>query len=151
MTLAPDASAPRRDPVAARVIFWIIAAFYAYGAVIHILNMASLTGFPWSDAPLKWRVLDIVYLALDVTVVIGLIRGSVLGVASFFCAAVSQIFLYTLFRTWVLDVPDAYRRSVEDIAYLDGLVIFHIVTCLAMGAALYLRARVRAAAAGRRL
>lgn len=119
-----------------RVIFWIVAAFYAYGALVHILNIASMTGFSWPDAPLKWQILDIVYLVLDVVVVVGLIRGSWIGIAAFFLAATSQIMLYTVFRGWVLDVPAAFQRSAEDVAYLDGLVGFHVLTCIAVAAAM---------------
>jgi len=117
------------------IIFRIVAAFYAYGAAVHILNIASMTGFPWPDAPLKWQILDIVYLGLDIVVVVGLIRGSWIGVGAFFLAATSQIMLYTVFRDWVLDVPAAFQRSAEDIAYLDGLVGFHVLTCIAVAAA----------------
>lgn len=38
---------------AARVILWTIAAFYGYGALVRVLNIASLTGFDWGQAPLK--------------------------------------------------------------------------------------------------
>lgn len=64
----------------AQAVFWIVAAFYAYGALVHILNIASLTGFAWSKAPLNWQVLDVVYLVLDVVVVVGLVRGWWIGV-----------------------------------------------------------------------
>jgi len=73
----------------------IIAAFYAYGVLIHNLIIASVTGISCPDAPLKWQILDIVYLVLDVVVVVGLIRGSWLGIGAFFLAASSQIALYT--------------------------------------------------------
>ncbi len=131
---------PARLAIVARLIFWIVAGFYAYGALVHILNMLSLTGFNWPDAPLKWQGLDAVYLILDVTVCVGLVLGSKLGVGAFFCAAFSQIALYTVFREWVLDVPEALRRSAAEIAYLDSLVLFHFVTCIAMGIALYVKA-----------
>jgi hypothetical protein len=38
-------------PIAARLIILIVAAFYAYGALVHVLNMGSLTGFDWGQAP----------------------------------------------------------------------------------------------------
>lgn len=120
-----------------RLIFWTVAAFYAYGATVHILNMLSLTGFDWNDAPLKWQVLDVAYLVLDVIVVMGLLRGISIGTWAFFSAALSQIMLYTVFRDWVLDVPEAFRRSADEIAYLDTLVIFHVITCVVMCAAIY--------------
>ncbi|MEM7570320.1 MAG: hypothetical protein AAF337_11035 [Pseudomonadota bacterium] len=127
----------RRRALGVRFVFWTVAAFYAYGATVHVLNMLSLTGFDWFDAPLKWQVLDVVYLILDVTVVIGLVRRMRIGVLAFFSAALSQIVLYTALRDWVLDVPDAFRPGAEQVAYLDTLVIFHIVTCVAMSVAIY--------------
>ncbi|MEM9581803.1 MAG: hypothetical protein AAGA08_01695 [Pseudomonadota bacterium] len=122
--------------ISAGLIFWIISVFYTYGALVHILNMLSLNGFDWGEAPAKWKGLDVAFLILDVTVVVGLLRGARIGIGAFFGAALSQIALYTVFRDWVLDVPDAFRRSAEEIAYLDGLVIFHLVTCIAMSFAI---------------
>lgn len=127
--------------IAVRTVPWIVAAFYAYGALVHVMNMASLTGFDWPAAPLKWQVLDVVYLILDVIVVAGLIRGWRLGYWAFFTAALSQILLYTLLRDWITDVPDAFARAPEEIAYLDTLVIFHLVTLAAMGGVLWLKRR----------
>ncbi len=120
----------------AKTILWVVAAFYAYGAVVHVLNMAGFSGFDWVRAPLKWQVLDVVYLILDITVVIGLVLGWRAGYFAFFAAAVSQIVLYTLFRSWIIDVPEELARPPEEVRYLDTLVIFHVVTialvCLAI-------------------
>lgn len=124
-----------------RVIFCIIAAFYAYGALVHVLNMLSLTGFAWMQAPVKWRVLDIVYFIIDVTVVTGLLMGRVFGLVAFFLAAFSQIILYTLFRDWILDVPEAFAPSADQVSYLDTLVAFHVVTIILMTMALWLERR----------
>ena len=125
----------------ARYIFWIVAAFYAYGALVHILNMLSLTGFNWGEAPTKWQALDIVFLILDVTVVMGLLSGARIGIWAFLCAALSQIALYTIFREWVLDVPESFRPSPEEIGYLDTLVMFHVITIAVVATALWLRHR----------
>ena len=138
MIAISQAFSERPKHVAARLIFWTIAAFYAYGAVVHVLNMLSLTGFAWGEAPAKWQALDVAYLILDVTVVVGLLRGARIGIWAFYVAACSQIALYTLFRDWVLDVPEAFRRSADEIAYLDHLVTFHLVTCIAMSTAIWL-------------
>ena len=123
----------------ARIIIWVIAAFYAYGALVHVLNILGLTGFAWLDAPLKWQVLDLVYLALDAAVVIGLPAGARWGYWAFFAAAISQIVLYTAFRDWIVDVPARFARSPEEIAYLDALVAFHIVTLVLACLALWLK------------
>ncbi len=128
---------PTRWQVAlARCGILIIAAFYAYGAAVHVMNMLSLTGFDWGASPVKWRVLDWVYLLLDVIVAIGLVLKWRAGFVCFFCAAFSQIVLYTAFRSWVVDVPAAFQRSSEELAYLDSLVMFHCVTILVMIACL---------------
>ncbi|MBG03629.1 MAG: hypothetical protein CMM59_06080 [Rhodospirillaceae bacterium] len=59
----------------------------------------------------------------------------------FFIAAISQILLYTVFRDWILDVPEAFARGPEDRAYLEGLVIFHIATVLIVAGVLIWRRR----------
>ena len=110
------------------IILWLIAAFYAYGALVHVLNILDMTGFEWSRAPLKWQVLDIVYLVLDIIVVVGLPGRLWVGYGALIVAAGSQILLYTVFRDWIIDVPEQFARSPEEIAYLDWLVGFHIVT-----------------------
>ena len=114
-------------PVAIRVL---LALFYAYGAVVHVLNMLSLTGFDWAEAPLRWQVLDVVYLLLDVLVVYGLLRARAFGTVALIGAACSQVVLYTVLREWILDVPPAFAVTEEQRSYLDGLVAFHVVTLL---------------------
>lgn len=64
-------STPMR--LTASIIIWVVALFYAYGAIVHVLNMLSLSGFDWRSAPVKWPTLDIVYLILDLIVVVGFI------------------------------------------------------------------------------
>ena len=123
----------------AKVIVWVIAAFYAYGALVHVKNMAGLSGFRWLDAPLKWQALDIVYLVLDVVVVAGFLLGWRAGYIAFFAAAISQIVLYTLFRAWILDVPEAFSRPPEEVKYLDMLVIFHVATIALVVLAIWLQ------------
>jgi hypothetical protein len=52
------------SPRVCKLVLWVIAAFYAYGALVHLMNMAGFSGFDWRTAPLKWQVLDIAYLGL---------------------------------------------------------------------------------------
>ena len=111
-----------------KVILWAVTLFYAYGATVHILNIASLTGFDWRNAPGKWQILDIVYLILDIAVVAGLVRRWTVSLVAFYLAAMSQVVLYTVLRTWVLEVPEAYAVSSEQQSYLSALVAFHSVT-----------------------
>ena len=81
----------------------IITAFYAYGALVHVLNMAGMSGFVWREAPLKWQLLDVVYLALDLIVCAGLVRRWRSAIVAFYVASASQIVLYTLLRDWIMD------------------------------------------------
>ena len=81
-----------------KITLWIVAFFYLYGAVVHVLNIFSLTGFDWLSAPFKWQALDVVYLILDLTVFIGLARRWKVSVIAFYLAATTQILLYTAFR-----------------------------------------------------
>ncbi|MEX3011967.1 hypothetical protein [Hoeflea sp. TYP-13] len=121
-----------------KAIFWIVAAFYAYGALVHVMNMAGMSGFNWAQAPLKWQVLDVVYLILDVIVALGLVLAWRIGLVAFFAAAISQIVLYTVLRSWIVDVPEAFARTPEEIGYLDGLVVFHVATIILIIAAIWI-------------
>ena len=125
--------------LAASIIIWVVALFYAYGAVVHVMNMLSLTGFDWSAAPLKWQVLDIVYLVIDVVVVAGLLLRWKAGVVAFYLAALSQIVLYTVLRSWIIDVPTEFAVSEDQQSYLTGLVVFHCVTLLLVTFAVRIR------------
>lgn len=120
-----------------------LAAFYGYGAAVHIANMLSWTGFDWMLAPMKWQFLDGFYLVLDIAVVVGLLAGRVWAVPALVLAATSQILLYTVFRAWVLDVPADFAVAPTDVAYLNGLIVFHIA-CLAALGAVFWRNRQRA-------
>lgn len=117
-----------------RWILWLMAAFYAYGAAVHVANIIGLTGFSWLQAPLKWQVLDLVYLALDVVVAVGLLLRPRLGLDALILAALSQILLYSALRAWILDVPPEFAPVAGQTGYLDTLVWFH-VACLATLAA----------------
>ena len=124
-----------------RPLRYTVAAFYAYGALVHILNMLSLTGFVWMEAPFKWQVLDIAYLIINTIVVVGLMRKQRIGFIALYIAALSQVVLYTLLRDWILDVPPAFAPSPDEVSYLGTLVIFHIVTLTLMSGALWFENR----------
>ena len=123
----------------AKGIVWMAGLFYAYGALVHGLNMLSLTGFDWMQAPWKWQVLDIIYLGLDVVVAVGFFRQWKVASIAFYLAAISQIVLYTVFRAWIIDVPEEFAVSPEQVSYLTVLVVFHIVTLVLVTIALRMR------------
>ena len=118
---------------------YILSAAYLYGAWVHVANMMGLTGFTWSAAPLKWQSLDVAYLILDLAVAAGIFLLPRIGLAAFAIAAVSQIILYSVFRTWVLDVPVEFLPSPEQTGYLNLLVGFHIVTLILVAGSITLR------------
>ena len=120
-----------------KLILWGVALFYAYGAIVHLMNIAGFSGFDWLRAPLKWQILDIVYLVLDIIVAAGLLLGWRSGLFAFYIAAISQIILYTAFRQWILDVPQEFVRSPQEISYLGGLVVFHVITLVLVSFALW--------------
>ena len=128
--------------LATTVVIWIIALFYLYGAAVHALNILGLSGFDWQTAPLKWKVLDIVYLIIDLLVVVGLILSWKAGFVAFYVAAISQIVLYTIFRDWIVDVPAEFSVTEEQRGYLTSLVIFHCVTIVLVTSALWIRTRL---------
>jgi len=98
--------------------------------------MLGLSGFDWSNAPLKWQVLDVVYLILDLVVAAGFFARWKVSYFVFYIAAVSQIILYTVFKDWIIDVPEAFTVSEEQESYLTTLVVFHIITILLVSIAL---------------
>lgn len=113
-----------------RYVAYVLAAFYTYGALVHVANMLGLTGFVWADAPAKWQLLDISYFVLDVAIVITILLRKPAAIWLFWLAAFSQVCLYTLGRDWVLDVPAAFAPNEDGVAYLSLLVTFHIVSLL---------------------
>ena len=119
-------------------VFWIVALFYGYGALVHVLNILGMSGFDWMDAPTKWQVLDIVYLILDATVFAGFFVRAKISIVAFYVAALSQILLYTVLRPWIVDVPGAFQITPEQNRYLTILVIFHVVTLALVTGALCL-------------
>ncbi len=122
----------------ARSVFWIVSLFYMYGAFVHVMNILSLTGFDWLNAPRKWQTLDIIYLVLDLIVAIGFLSRWPVAYIAFYVAATSQIVLYTWFRSWILNVPIEYAVSPEQVSYLTTLVIFHCITLVVVTVALRL-------------
>ena len=117
-------------------ILWCIALFYSYGALVHVLNILSLSGFDWLSAPRKWQILDVTYLVLDLVVTIGFFRQWRVAYFAFYLAAFSQIILYTIFRAWILDVPEAFAISSEQASYLTTLVLFHCLSLIVVTVAL---------------
>lgn len=110
-----------------------LVAFYLYGAAVHVASIAGLSGFEWLLAPRKWQILDLAYLAVDLTVVVGLLARKAWGVFCLIAAAISQILLYTLFRRWILNVPAVFEVEPSAVANLNLLMLFHAICLVAVG------------------
>jgi hypothetical protein len=118
------------------VIFWIVPAFYAYGALVHILNIASMTGFSWPEAPLKWQILDIVLSGSGRRCRCRTDQGIMdrrRGVLPRSHEPDHALHGFPRLGARRASGPPALSRGL---AYLDGLVGFHVVTCIALAAAL---------------
>ena len=92
-----------------------LSAVFAYGASVHLANIAGLGDGPWFDTPLSWRIGDIVYGILDITAVIGLWQQKGWGLAIALLGLFSQIGLYTLFI-------DAFAFTSEQRAIIYSLL-----------------------------
>ncbi len=106
-----------------KIILRLVALCYLYGETIHLMNILSLKGLNWLETQLKWKI-------LDMTVAIGFFLNKKITYFAFYLAAISQIILYTLLRSWITDVPSSFTLSPEQISALSSLVIFHSVTLI---------------------
>lgn len=105
------------DYLPTRIFFWIVAALFAYGGIVHVANILSLSGYAWSESPPAWQIFDIVFLALDVAVVAGVLARSGVAVIAFIAAAVLQVLVYQFF-------PEAFAASPEQFEIVNRLMIF---------------------------
>ncbi|MEM9150801.1 MAG: hypothetical protein AAGB19_10155 [Cyanobacteria bacterium P01_F01_bin.3] len=94
----------------------LVAFFLAYGATVHIGNMAGLTGTPWLATPLLWRCMDIALLLFDVIAAVSLWKGLGWSVWFVFGGIILLQFVpYTLLRSHFVLKP-------EDAQTLNGLM-----------------------------
>lgn len=109
-----------------RLIFWLVALLFAYDAYGHIASIAGLHGYTWADSPVKWRLIDVFYLTLDIIAVVGLLLRWMVGVIAFFVSSVSQLLLFTILRPWIVDVPENFAGLANGIGYLNLMVGVHL-------------------------
>ncbi len=94
----------------------VMALVLAYGATVHIGNMAGLTGTPWLSTPLLWRGMDVALLIFNVVSAIALWRGLAWSVWLVFGGiTLLQFVPYTLLRSHFILKP-------EDAQTLNGLL-----------------------------
>ena len=109
----------------------LIAIAYTMGGAVHAANLAGFGPPPPPEKRSVFRVLDVVYLALDIVVVVGMVTGAWWGFVAFFVAAGSQLVLY-------LGFADYFASDDEQHHQLSGLVHFHVLTAAVMGTLLAL-------------
>lgn len=105
------------DYLPIRIFLWIVAALFAFGGTVHVQNILSLSGYAWSESPPAWQIFDIVFLALDLAVVIGVLARRGWGVIAFIAAAGLQVAIYQFF-------PEAFAASPEQFEIVARLRTF---------------------------
>ena len=85
----------------------VIAIALLYGATVHVGNILGLTGTPWLDTPLLWRLLDLILLIFDLVTAIALWRGFAWSIWLLFGGIfLLQILPYTLLRSHFILKPE---------------------------------------------
>ncbi len=85
----------------------VIAIALLYGAIVHISNIAGLSGTPWLSTPLLWRVMDGLLLVFNVVAAIGLWRGAQWSIRLVFGGILLLQFVpYTLLRSYFILKPE---------------------------------------------
>ncbi|MEL7142003.1 MAG: hypothetical protein AAGL08_07250 [Cyanobacteria bacterium J06573_11] len=94
----------------------LVAVVLAYGATVHIGNIAGLSGTPWLATPLLWRCMDIALLVFDIVAAVSLWKGLGWSVWFVFGGIILLQFVpYTLLRSHFILKP-------EDTQTLNGLL-----------------------------
>ncbi|MDJ0589060.1 MAG: hypothetical protein QNJ72_03565 [Pleurocapsa sp. MO_226.B13] len=98
-----------------------LALVLLFGAIVHVSNIAGLSGVSWQQTPMLWRVMDLLLLGFDLIVAYGLWRKLAWSAIAFTVGIVAlQIIPYTLFRTYFILKP-------EDGNLLNQMVIFELL------------------------
>ena len=105
----------------------VVAVFYVFGGCVHYANLLGFGELSWVDAPLSWKIADLVYAPLDTLVVVGLWLREPWGIVSLFVALVSQCVLYAGFS-------ELFVLSAEHRDGLQSMLVFHGLTFLIFSA-----------------
>ena len=123
-----DCLVPAFDKLWFYVAMIIIGVMYGFGGLVHIGNILGFGELNWADAPLSWKVGDIVWGILDIVAVIGIVLKAPIGVFAVVVAALSQIVVYGI---W----PESFALNEQHHSTLRGMVYFHTVV---LGALVFL-------------
>lgn len=103
-----------------KVFLRILAAIYAFAAILHIGSIFGFGRMPFAEMPLSWQLSDIAYGLIDSVAAVGLWQQKNWGIAAFLLAAVSEILLFTL-------VPEWFVMEPGQLTMLRGFVAYHLV------------------------
>jgi len=82
------------------VFGWLIAVILANGAAVHVGNMLGYGKMPWSEFPFAWKIMDVLLLAFNIAVIVGLILRQPWGVYVLYAGILALQFIpYTVFRS----------------------------------------------------
>ena len=108
----------------------LIAVLYGFGGLVHVGNIVGFGELKWSEAPLAWKLGDVVWGLLDIVAVVGIVMKAPLGILAVVVAALSQIVVYGFF-------PDVFALSDGHRSTLRGMVYFNAVVLVALGVLVY--------------
>lgn len=111
----------------------LVAVVLAYGATVHIGNMAGLSGTPWLSTPLLWRGMDVALLIFDAIAAVSLWQGLRWSVWFVFSGIILLQFVpYTLLRSQFILKP-------EDAQTLNGLLATEVILLVIFTLLLWLK------------
>ncbi|MEL7512718.1 MAG: hypothetical protein AAGM27_11325 [Cyanobacteria bacterium J06554_3] len=102
----------------------LVAVVLAYGATVHIGNIAGLSGTPWLATPLLWRCMDIALLVFDIVAAVSLWKELGWSVWFVFSGIILLQFVpYTLLRfSFGEATPSHFILKPQDAQTLNGLL-----------------------------
>ena len=105
------------------VFGWLIALVLANGAAVHVGNMLGYGKMPWREFPIAWKVMDVLLLAFNLTVIAGLAMRQPWGVYVLYAGILTLQFIpYTVFRShFALEPGDAV--TLNQLLVTEGVLL----------------------------
>ena len=90
-----------------------LALVLGFGALVHVGNIAGLSGQPWTSTPLLWRVMDVVLLGFNILVGTGLWLKQPWAIWAFVFGIITlQLLPYTVFRQHFIQAANRQQHSM---------------------------------------
>ncbi len=125
--------ARRLEEFPVRIYLGLVAVLFGFGAAVHVANILGLSGYQWASAPMSWRIFDIVFLALDLSVVAAVMLRSGWSIPLVLVTCGLQIVLYAFFA-------DRFSQNSDQAAAIRHLLYLNLALA---GTLLFLLARRR--------